>query len=117
MMEAIDFARVRTSLDRLDAIAEAHPELLAAQAGDPSEGAIEAWMETLQETLQEQEMSEKDPTKLSAHRLPLSLIARLDRCAAKVTEAIPWAKVTRADVVRMALIRGLDAWEAEQDDD
>ena len=113
MMEAIDFARVRTSLDRLDAIAEAHPELLAAQAGDPSEGAIEAWMETLQE----QEMSEKDPTKLSAYRLPLSLIARLDRCAAKVTEATPWAKVTRADVVRMALIRGLDAWEAEQDDD
>jgi len=117
MTSTVDLARARAALARLDAIADSHPELLTAQAESPSVEAIEAWMETLQETLQEQEMSEKDPTKLSAYRLPLSLIARLDRCAAKVTEAIPWAKVTRADVVRMALIRGLDAWEAEQDDD
>jgi len=109
----VDLPRIRRLLTELDAHLDGHPEIrdrtadmLAGELPCPPLTGGTMTMTT-----------DDDPTKLTAFRLPQSLIARLDRCAAKVAETTPWAKVTRADVARMALIRGLDAWEAEQDDD
>ena len=49
-----------------------------------------------------------EPTRQAAFRLPESLLNRLDDLAATLTREQPGLKITRADVVRMRLVRGLD---------
>lgn len=52
-------------------------------------------------------------TKQAAFRLPVSLLVRLDDLAAAMTQKQPGISVTRADVVRMLLLRALEAAEHE----
>lgn len=44
-------------------------------------------------------------------RLPAALVRRLDRHAERLAKAQPGLRITRADVVRMLLERGLSAAE------
>ena len=46
-------------------------------------------------------------TKQVALRLPVDLLDRLDRCALKFRQDIPGSNITRTDVVRILLERGL----------
>lgn len=50
-----------------------------------------------------------EPTRQAAFRLPETLLNRLDELAAAMSRERPGLKITRADVVRMLLVRGLDA--------
>ena len=55
-------------------------------------------------------MSEQ--TRQIAFRLGASLVTRLDAYAEKLSGESPGLNVTRADVARMLLLRGLDEAEA-----
>lgn len=100
-----DLAAVRASLARLDGIARDHPELLGP--ADPE--SADRW-EALLRDLEEQM---PDPNKLTAFRLPESLLHRLDDLAAALEASQPGLKVTRADAARIAMLRGLEALEAD----
>lgn len=54
-----------------------------------------------------------EPTQQTTFRLPISLLARLDHLATTMTRTRPGITVTRADVVRMLLLRGLEAVDGE----
>ena len=54
---------------------------------------------------------EHEATQQAAFRLPLSLLDRLDRYAERVSREQKGLSVTRADVVRLLLIRALDELE------
>lgn len=55
----------------------------------------------------------KGSTPLVAFRLAPELVERLDRHAARMTEAHPGLTFTRADAVRELLTRALDAAEGK----
>lgn len=50
----------------------------------------------------------RQPTRQTATRLPEGLLARLDDFAGRMTRDSPGMTVTRTDVVRMLLVRGLE---------
>jgi hypothetical protein len=52
--------------------------------------------------------TEPEATQQAAFRLPKSLLARLDRYAERMRGEQKGLTVTRADVVRMLLMRALD---------
>lgn len=54
-------------------------------------------------------------TQQTSFRLPVSLLVRLDQLARAMTEARPGIAVTRADVVRMLLLRGLESESIDQE--
>jgi hypothetical protein len=49
------------------------------------------------------------PKALTAFRLPLDLIARIDTYAARLRQEAPWSNATRADAARALLTLALDA--------
>jgi hypothetical protein len=54
------------------------------------------------------------PTKKTvqvAFRLPMELLARVDRYAERLRAEVPWANANRADAVRALLARALDEVE------
>jgi hypothetical protein len=55
-------------------------------------------------------------TKQMAIRMDLDIIARLDQVVSRLEERTPGLKVSRADAVRVMLVRGMDAFEAETSD-
>lgn len=55
-------------------------------------------------------------TKQMAIRMDLDIIARLDQVVCRLEEQTPGLKVSRADAVRVMLVRGMDAFEAETSD-
>jgi hypothetical protein len=104
----IDLARVRRGLAELDRLAQAHPELVRGAGTDPAE-----W----ERVLREAGMGEGKTQQL-AIRLPVDLIDRIDRWAAWCTgELGGLAEVTRSDVVRVVLDRGLASLEADRRQD
>ncbi len=54
----------------------------------------------------------RKPDAFMGVRLPRALVARVDALAARMHRRAV-SRVTRSDVVRLALLRGLDALEAE----
>lgn len=54
-----------------------------------------------------------EPTKQTTFRLPVALLVRLDHLAAIMTQTRPGISITRADVVRMLLLRALEIAERE----
>jgi len=52
-------------------------------------------------------------TKQMAIRMDLDIITRLDQVVSRLEERTPGLKVSRADAVRVMLVRGMDAFEAE----
>ena len=104
----IDLARVRRGLAELDRLAQAHPELVTGAAGDP---------ETWERLLREAGMGNEGKTQQLAIRLPVDLIDRIDRYAAWCTSELEGlAEVTRSDVVRVVLDRGIASIEAMEAD-
>lgn len=90
--------RVRGGLARLDRLAADHPELLDNHDAPMRRDAESAWIDTLEEAMNDKQV---------AFRLPSELVDRLDEYAEQVRRENPGMRVTRADVVRMLLSRGL----------
>ena len=97
MKRPIDLPRVRRALGLLDALADTHPQLLGEPGGDNRAG----WQQTLQEI-------QMNHDKQFALRLPHELIVRLDAEVERQKAARPGMRVTRADVMRLLVIAGLD---------
>lgn len=97
----IDLKAVRESRERLRQIAKRYPELIGPSGPDNRAG----WLAALEE---DEKMAK---TTQYAFRLPDELIDRLDAYVAAQAEATGFA-VTRADVVKQLLARGLDAVDA-----
>jgi hypothetical protein len=116
----VDLARVRRAMAGLDALAVAHPELIDREAAGEDNGAgWEATLRDLDDLDDSEDPDEEDPmpTEGIPVRVPPEL---LDRCAALVPALaeVPElraaaGKMNRAAVLRLALLRGLDAMEAE----
>ncbi len=98
MKKPVDWAGVARARRRLDEIKDAHPELVG-----PVD--TEQWVDILAKG---EVMAE---TQQTAFRLPIDLLNRLDKYAKRLEQASPGLTVTRADVVRMLLSRGLDQVE------
>ena len=100
----VDLDRVRAALARLDRLAADHPELLHGDGGPvPPDDAEAAWIDTLEQAMNDKQV---------AFRLPSELVGRLDEYAEQMRRENPGMRVTRADVVRMLLSRGLARVEA-----
>lgn len=91
----MDWPRARRALDALDAIAKAHPELVAP----PSEENRKAWEETMKQETQ------------FVVRLTKDLADRVDAFGERLREEQPGPAWNRSDVVRLLLARALDAAE------
>ena len=102
MKRPVDLPRVRRALGLLDALADTHPQLL----GEPGADNRACWQQTLQEI-------EMNHDKQFALRLPHELIVRLDAEVERQKAARPGMRVTRADVVRLLVIAGLDQVERQ----
>jgi hypothetical protein len=98
---SIDLRGVREARRRLRELAKAHPEL----TGPSSAANRAAWEAQLSE-------AEVANTTQYTFRLPDDLIARLDAYAKRLADEMR-ITVTRADVVKQILLRGLDAMEAQ----
>ena len=98
----IDLAAVRESRERLRRLAAEHPELIGPAGPENRAG----WLAALEEDAMAN-------TTQYTFRLPNELIERLDAYAARLAQeqAMP---VTRADVVKQLLTRGLDGVETKK---
>ncbi len=94
----VDLGAVRAARARLDVVAREHPELVG-RGGD----GVEGWTTTLE---RDEHMAD---TEQVAFRLPTSLVKRLDDYAGRMAKEQPGMTFTRTDVVRVLLVRGLDA--------
>lgn len=95
----INLGRARRALQRLDRLAEEHPELVAPH--QDREQAAREWELALQEI-------EEMETKQYAFRLDDELVARLDLAAEALKKefaGVPW---TRTTVLRFLLTDALD---------
>jgi hypothetical protein len=102
----IDLGKVKRGFAALDRVAETYPEVVGRGKTEPAE-----WVRILREA----GMSDEKVTQQLAIRLSVELIARVDRYATHITgELAGLAEVTRSDVVRVVLDRGLAAIEREQ---
>jgi len=97
----IDLREVRDSRRRLRELAKAHPEL----TGPSSPRNRAGWEAALRE-------DEVANTTQYTFRLPDELIARLDAYAKRLSDETR-ITVTRADVVKQILLRGLDSLETQ----
>lgn len=97
----IDWTAVRRARGRLEQLARAHPDLVGQRERD----GIKHWEEILKKDA-------KAKRTQTAFRLPDELIDRLDRHVQRLRAASPGLEVTRADVVRMLLTKGLDDVES-----
>jgi len=105
MGEEIDLGRVRRALAELDRLVEEHPELTSAEAQERLSEALPA-------ALEDQDMANKDEVFL---RLPEGTLDRAEALIADIKKhpALQAARVSRALVLRLALLRGLDELERE----
>ena len=101
-VKRIDWRRARAAQDDLKALAVAHPELTDASSAKNRA----AWEGAL---LEGEDMA---ATKMVAFRLASDMVERLDAHAARLA-AMTGLTVTRADVVKLLLGRGLDVVERE----
>jgi hypothetical protein len=96
-----NFLKVREARETLRKLAKTHPELI----GQPSPENERDWQSTLAE-------NEMGKTVQVAFRLDEDLVKRLDKYAKQMEHEMPGFKVSRADAVRLLLIRALDNVEA-----
>lgn len=101
---ALDFARIHAALQRLDALVVEHPEL--ADRG-----------ESLERDLEELLMAEDEGPNMMPVKLPMELLERADALI-PVMRADPelsalLGRVSRAAVVRVALLKGLNELEKQ----
>ena len=105
MGEEIDLGRVRRALAELDRLVEEHPELTSTEAQERLSEALPAVVE-------DDDVANDEAVSL---RLPAGT---MDRAEALISElkkhpALQAARVSRALVLRLALLRGLDELERE----
>ncbi len=62
-----------------------------------------------------QPKGERSPSLVMPFRLPADLVRRLDALAERLSEERPGIEITRSDVVRMLLLRGVDEEERRHD--
>ena len=98
-----NFLKVREARETLRKLAKTHPELI----GQPSPENERDWQSTLAE-------NEMGKTVQVAFRLDEDLVKRLDKYAEQLGREMPGFKVSRADAVRLLLIRALDNVESAQ---
>jgi len=94
----IDLAEVKAARKTLKEIASAHPELL----GERSPENIERW----ESILAEDEVA-KGKTTLVAFRFENELLKRIDAYVKQLEQETPGMKSTRAEAVRVLLLRAL----------
>lgn len=101
---------INASLDRLDRKAEQCPALVdPAARGDAN---VRGW----ERDLEGDEVRKKTETVQVGFRLPVDLLARVDRYAEKVTASTGGiATASRTDVVCALLTRALDEIEKDED--
>ena len=111
MPKAMDLQAVGNALATIRRTLAEHPEVrertAALFAGDPTTGDLDAL------STQEASMATLHPIPV---RLPEALVARLDALVpllADAPELATKANVTRADALRLCVLRGLEALEAE----
>ena len=111
MPKAVDLQAVGDALATIRRTLREHPEVrertAALLAGDPTTGDLDA--------LQPQEESMATQAPLTV-RVPQALVDRLDALVpllADAPELATQANVTRSDVLRLCVLRGLEALEAE----
>lgn len=103
----IDLEAVRASVARLEAIARAHPGLIA----DDEKDNCAAWEATLREIEERDEMARPpgpEPTAILAVRLGESLVEALDRYKDHLSAENQGILLSRNDAIRRLLILGLD---------
>ena len=111
MPKAVDLQAVGDALATIRRTLREHPEVrertAALLAGDPTTGDLDA--------LQPQEANMATQAPLTV-RVPQALVDRLDALVpllADAPELATQANVTRSDVLRLCVLRGLEALEAE----
>jgi len=109
MPKAVDLQAVGNALATIRRTLAEHPEVrertAALFAGDPTTGDLDA--------LQEESMATQAPLTV---RVPQALVDRIDALVpllADAPELATAANVTRADALRLCVLRGLEALEAE----
>lgn len=107
----VDLTRARSSLERLDEMSTAHPEVRERTAelfaADRDSAALEPLLS---------DSPEKPPRPTPAARLPADLLARAEDLVGPLSARPDIAgrgRVTRSSVVVLALARGLAALESE----
>lgn len=107
--KAVDLQAVGDALATIRRTLREHPEVrertAALFAGDPTEGDLDA--------LQEESMATQAPLTV---RVPQALVDRIDALVpllADAPELATAANVTRADALRLCVLRGLEVLEAE----
>jgi hypothetical protein len=105
MGETIDLQRVRRTYEELDRLVREHPDLTSQEAQERLSEAFPAVME-------DETMANDEAVSL---RLPAGT---MDRAEALIVElkkhpALQAARVSRAFVLRLALLRGLEELERE----
>ena len=98
----IDLPKMRRILAKLDRLAEQHPELVSDQPTDPK-----AWEQIL-------EHDDMARTNQIGVRVDDALLQALDAYAAKLSADNPGMNMTRADAIRVLLTRGLQDFQANQ---
>ena len=108
MGERIDLGRVRRALTELDRLVEEHPELTSTEAQERLSKALPAVVE-------DQDMANEEAVSL---RLPAGTMDRAETLIAELKRhpALQAARVSRALVLRLALLRGLEELEREARD-
>lgn len=113
MSRPVDLPRVRAALDRLDALMRDNPTL-AERTARWATGELPG--PTLEDTLNDDTLNDGPPYGTQV-RLPGDLLARAEALRAAVRATLPEllaaGAVSRSTVIRLALIRGLDALERE----
>ena len=105
MGDPADLDAVRRGLDALDRLIAEHPDLTVMEAQERLSEAFPALLE-------DEPMSNDEAVSL---RLPAGTMARAERLIAtlKTHPALQAARVSRALVLRLALLRGLEELERE----
>lgn len=111
MPKAVDLQAVGNALATIRRTLAEHPEVrertAALFAGDPTESDLEAL------STQEESMATQAPLTV---RVPQALVDRIDALVPLLgdePELATKANVTRADALRLCVLRGLEALEAE----
>src|SRR5215813_4083283 len=92
----VDLEQVKSARKALQELAKEHPRLL----GEGSPENVKGWETILAET-------EMAKTTMVAFRLENELLKRIDAFAKHLEGKTPGIKLTRADAVRVILVRGL----------
>lgn len=111
-MRRVDLTRARVALDGLDRLARVHPELVDVTARGPNNRA--GWADVLT-TLEDYSVT-RYADKHVPVRIPEALLERAEAlrpALASVPELAAMGTVSRAAVIRLAIVRGLASLEAE----